>query len=144
MEIAGSVSQGPVNQDRLHPLVHVHHRVEAARLLSYIGSRETIPFLADLCRSDPDSLVKAAAASAIGSIGVDPDGVAMAVFTSMVFPLIPGRDEQVMAAIAVATGALCRFSGPPLSESGVRLLSALAGMGPGLAPAVALRELNSL
>jgi outer membrane protein assembly factor BamB len=144
MEIAGSVSRRPVNQDRLHPLVHVHHRVEAARLLAYIGSRETIPFLADLCRSDPDSLVKAAAASAIGSIGVDPEGIAMAAFSSMVFPLTPDRDEQVMAAIAAATGALCRFSGPPLSESGVRLLSALAGSGPGLAPAVALRELNSL
>jgi outer membrane protein assembly factor BamB len=144
MEIAGSVSQTPVNQDRLHPLVHVHHRVEAARLLSYIGSRETIPFLANLCRNDPDPLVKAAAARSIGSIGVDPDGIAMAAFTTLVFPLIPGRDEQVMASIAAATGALCRFSGPPLSESGARLLTALAGIGPGLAQAVALRELNSL
>jgi outer membrane protein assembly factor BamB len=144
MEISGSASVTPENQDRLHPLVHVHHRVEAARLLSYIGSRETIPFLAELCRGDPDPLVKAAAASAIGSIGVDPDGVALAAFISMVFPLIPGRDEQVMAAIATATGSLCRFSGPPLSESGARLLTALAGQGPGFAQAVARRELNSL
>jgi outer membrane protein assembly factor BamB len=144
MEISGSISQAPANQDRLHPLVHVHHRVEAARLLSYIGSRETIPFLAALCGSDPDPLVKAAAAEAIGFIGVDPDGVAMAAFASLVFPLIPGRDEQVMAAIAAATGALCRFSGPPLSESGARLLTALAGLGPGLAQAVAHRELDSL
>jgi outer membrane protein assembly factor BamB len=144
MEIAGSVSREPVNRDRLHPLVHAHHRVEAAQLLSYIGSRETIPFLAELCRRDPDPLVKAAAAQAIGSIGVDPDGVALAVFNSLVFPLIPGRDEQVMAAIAMATGALCRFSGPPLSAGGSRLLTALANQGPGLAQAVALRELNSL
>jgi outer membrane protein assembly factor BamB len=144
MEIAGSVSQAPPNQDRLHPLVHVHHRVEAARLLSCIGSRETIPFLANLCRSDPDSLVKAAAARAIGAIGLDPDGIAMAAFFSLAFPSIPGRDEQVMAAIAAATGALCRFSGPPLSESGARLLTALAGTGGGLAQAVALRELDSL
>jgi outer membrane protein assembly factor BamB len=144
METAGSVSQAPVNQSRLHPLAHVHHRVEAVRLLSYIGSRETIPFLAALCRSDPDPLVKAAAAQAIGSIGVDPEGIAIAAFSSLVFPLFPSRDEQVMAAIAAATGALCRFSGPPLSESGIRLLSALAGAGPGLAQAVALRELNSL
>jgi outer membrane protein assembly factor BamB len=144
MEIAGSVSQEPANRYQLHPLVHVHHRAEAARLLSYIGSRETIPGLAALCRSDPDPLVKAAAAEAIGSIGVDPDGVAIAAFISLVFPLIPGRDEQVMAAIAMATGALCRFSGPPIGENGARLLTALAGMGPGLAQAVALRELNSL
>jgi hypothetical protein len=144
MEIAGSVTQEPINRDPLHPSVHVHHRVEAARLLSYIGSRETIPFLADLCRRDPDPLVKAAAAEAIGFIGVDPEGVAMSAFTSLVFPLIPGRDEQVMAAIAMATGALCRFSGPPLGENGARLLAALAGLGPGLVQAVALRELNSL
>jgi outer membrane protein assembly factor BamB len=144
MEISGSVSGAPVNQDRIHPLVHVHHRVAAARLLSYIGSRETIPFLAELCRRDPDPLVKAAAASAIGSIGADPDGVALAAFASLVFPLIPDRDEQVMAAIAAATGSLCRFSGPPLSKSGVRLLTVLASQGPGFAQAVARQELDSL
>jgi hypothetical protein len=144
MEIAGSVSREPANRDLTRPVVHVHHRAEAARLLAYIGSRETIPFLANLCRGDPDPLVKAAAAEAIGAIGVDPEGVALTAFISLVFPLIPGRDEQVMAAIAMATGALCRFSGPPLGENGVRLLTALAGMGSGLVQAVALRELNSL
>jgi outer membrane protein assembly factor BamB len=144
MEISGSVSQAPVNQDRLHPLVHAHHRAGAARLLSYIGSRETIPFLANLCRSDPDPLVKAAAAEAIGYIGVDPNGAALAAFSSLVFPLIPGRDEQVMTAIAAATGSLCRFSGPPLSESGARILTALASLGPSLSRAAAQRELNSL
>jgi outer membrane protein assembly factor BamB len=144
MEIAGSMAQAPINQDRLHPLVHTHHRAGAARLLSYIGSRETIPFLADLCRSDPDPLVKAAAAEAIGYIGVDPDGAALAAFSSLVFPLIPGRDEQVMTAIAAATGSLCRFSGPPLSESGARILAALASLGPSLSRAAAQRELNSL
>ncbi|MDR3123062.1 MAG: PQQ-binding-like beta-propeller repeat protein [Treponema sp.] len=142
MEIAGSASQAPANRTR--PSVHTQRRAEAARLLSAIGSRETIPFLAEICRNDPDNLVKAAAARAIGSIGVDPEGVALAVFASLVFPLVPGRDEQVMAAIAAATGALCRFSGPPLSESGVRLLSALAGQGPGSARTAALRELASL
>jgi hypothetical protein len=144
MEIAGSVSQAPVNQDRLHPLAQVHHRVEAVRLLACIGSRETVPFLANLCRGDPDPLVKAAAARAIGAIGVDPGGAALSVFAALALPPVPGRDEQVMAAIAAATGALCRFSGPPLSQSGARLLAALAGSGPGLAQAVALRELNSL
>jgi outer membrane protein assembly factor BamB len=144
MEISGSMAQAPVNHDRLHPLVHVHHRAGAARLLSYIGSRETIPFLADLCRSDPDPLVKTATIEAIGYIGVDPDGAALAAFSSLVFPLIPGRDEQVMTAIAAATGSLCRFSGPPLSESGARILAALASLGPSLSRAAAQRELNSL
>ncbi|GHV75604.1 hypothetical protein AGMMS49942_04250 [Spirochaetia bacterium] len=131
MEIAGS-------------MVQVNYRVEAARLLAFIGSRETIPFLVNLCRSDPDGLVKAAAAEAIGSIGVDPDGAALDAFTALVFPQIPGRDERVMASIAAATGALCRFSGPPLSREGTRVLTAIASLGPGFAQAVARRELQTL
>jgi outer membrane protein assembly factor BamB len=133
MEIAGSRDAAPVK-----------YRVEAARLLSYIGSRETIPFLATLCRNDPDTVVKAAAAEAIGVIGVDPDGMALAVFTALVFPQIPGRDERVMASIAAATGALCRFSGPPLSQEGTHILTAIASLGPRFAQAVARRELQSL
>jgi outer membrane protein assembly factor BamB len=144
MDIAGSVAAAPMPQSILHPLVQVNYRVEAARLLAYIGSRETVPFLTGLFRSDPDPLVKAAAAEAIGSIGVDPDGIALAAFTAQVFPLIPGRDARVMAAIAAATGALCRFSGPPLSQDGTRLLSAIASLGPSYAQAVARRELQSL
>ncbi|AEF84283.1 hypothetical protein TREPR_2610 [Treponema primitia ZAS-2] len=144
MEIAGSIADAPMNQSPLHPLIHVNYRVEAARLLAYMGSRETIPFLAGLCRSDPDPLVKAAAAEAIGYIGVDPDGIALAAFRSMIFPLIPNRDERVLAAVAAATGSLCRFSGPPLSEAGIRLLSAVADIGPAFAQAVARKELQSL
>jgi outer membrane protein assembly factor BamB len=144
MEIAGSIADAPMNQSRTHPLIQVNYRVEAARLLASMGSRETIPFLASLCRSDPDPLVKAAAAEAIGYIGVDPDGIALAAFRSMIFPLIPNRNEQVLASVAAATGSLCRFSGPPLSEAGIRLLSALADIGPAFAQAVARRELQSL
>jgi outer membrane protein assembly factor BamB len=144
MEVSGSIAEAPVNQSRLHPLVHVNYRVEAARLLSYIGSRETIAFLANLCRTDPDPVVKATAAEAIGSIGVDPEGIALSAFTALIFPLSPDRDERTMAAIAVAIGSLCRFSGPPLSERGIRLLSSLASLGPSLAQTAAQRELNSL
>ncbi|WP_100216991.1 PQQ-binding-like beta-propeller repeat protein [Treponema primitia] len=144
MEVAGSLAEAPMNQSLLHPLVHVHYRVEAARLLSYIGSRETVPFLADLCRNDPDSVVKSTAAEAIGYIGVDPEGTAFTAFTYLIFPLAPTRDERLMAAIAVATGSLCRFSGPPLSETGTRLLTALASLGPSFAQAVARKELHSL
>jgi hypothetical protein len=144
MEVSGSVAEAPVNQSRLHPLVHVNYRVEATRLLSYIGSRETVAFLANLCRTDPDPVVKATAAEAIGYIGVDPEGAAFAAFTAMIFSLGPSRDERVMASIAVAIGSLCRFSGPPLSETGIRLLSSLVSQGPSFAQAVARRELNSL
>ncbi|MFP3042747.1 PQQ-binding-like beta-propeller repeat protein [Treponema primitia] len=144
MEVAGSLAEAPMNQSLLHPLVHVHYRVEATRLLSYIGSRETIPFLADLCRNDPDPVVKSTAVEAIGYIGVDPEGSAFSAFTALIFPLGPTKDERLMAAIAAATGSLCRFSGPPLSESGTRILTALASLGPSFAQAVARRELNSL
>jgi outer membrane protein assembly factor BamB len=144
MEIAGSAEAASPRQPRTHPLVQVKYRTEAARLLSFIGSRETIPFLANLCRGDPENVVKAAAAEAIGSIGTDPDGIAMAAFAALVFPQIPGRDERVMASIAAATGALCRFSGPPLSQEGTRVLTAIASLGPGFAQGVARRELDSL
>jgi outer membrane protein assembly factor BamB len=145
MEIAGSMEAAPQTEESLnHPPVQVTYRAEAARLLAYIGSRETIPFLANLCRSDPDNVVKAAAAEAIGVIGVDPDGIALAAFTALVFPQIPGRDERVMASIAAATGALCRFSGPPLSREGTRVLTAIASLGPGFAQGVAQRELQTL
>jgi outer membrane protein assembly factor BamB len=124
MEVAGSLVENPRTGN--HPPVQVQHRVEAARLLAYIGSRETIPFLAGLFSDDPDPLVKAAAAESIGRIGVDPEGLALRAFSNAVFPPLPLRDEAALTAIAAAAGALCRFSGPPLSDTGIRLLTVLA------------------
>jgi outer membrane protein assembly factor BamB len=54
METAGSLVENPRTGN--HPLVQVRYRVEAARLLAYMGSRETIPFRADLFSRDPDGL----------------------------------------------------------------------------------------
>jgi outer membrane protein assembly factor BamB len=124
METAGSLVENPRTGN--HPPVQVRYRVEAARLLAYMGSRETIPFLADLFTLDPDGLVKAAAAEAIGRIGVDPEGFALRAFANAVYPPRPLRDETALAATAAAAAALCRFSGPPLSDAGVRLLTAFA------------------
>jgi outer membrane protein assembly factor BamB len=121
----------------------IRERAEAIRLLGYLGSRETVPFLANLFYRDREILVKAAAAEAIGRIGVDPEGTAIRVFTWAIAS--PFQDEQVLAAAARATGALCRFSGPPLSDTGVRLLSALtAGDRPAAVRREAQRELASL
>jgi outer membrane protein assembly factor BamB len=127
MEVAGSMGTAPRPETRLHPPVHIRYRSEAARLLGYMGSRETIAFLAGLYSLDPDPLVKAAAADAIGRIGVDPDGTALRAFTNLVFPPFPYRDEQTLTATAAAAAALCRFSGPPLSNTGIKLLVALSG-----------------
>ena len=124
MEIAGSLLENPRTGN--HPPVLVQYRVEAARLLAFMGSQETIPFLSDLFIKDSEVLVKAAAAEAIGNIGVDPDGLALRAFTDAVTPPFALSDENVLTAIANATGALCRFSGPPLSGDGIRILTMLS------------------
>jgi outer membrane protein assembly factor BamB len=145
METADSLGPNPRRDTRLHPPVQVNFRAEALRLLGILGSRETIPFLAQLYTQDRESLVKAAAAEAIGRIGVDPEGLALRAFSALIFPPTPYRDDRVLTATAAAAGALCRFSGPPLSEAGIRLLAALGGDDrPGLVRAQARRELDSL
>ena len=127
-----------------HPPVQIRQRIMALQLLSLIGSRETIPWLARMFRRPGDPLFRAAAAEAIGGIGVDSNGVAIQSFLDAVssFSL---RDEQALFAVATATGALCRFSGPPLSETGVRILTILSGEGQSATvQRQALRELDSL
>jgi outer membrane protein assembly factor BamB len=127
------------------PPVFVNYRVQAVRLLGFIGSRETIPFLANLFTRDNDPLVKTAAAEALGRIGTDPEGIAFQAFTNAVFPPAPLRDEQALAAVAAATGAMCRFSGPPLAGAGIRILMALASSErPSAVRNTAERELKSL
>ncbi|MDR1949554.1 MAG: PQQ-like beta-propeller repeat protein [Spirochaetaceae bacterium] len=145
MEVSASPGANPVPAAPVQAPVRIRHRVEAVRLLGYIGSRETIGFLAERYFRDRDALVKAAAAEAIGRIGVDPNGAALKAFTALIFPPIPYRDEQVLAATASATAALCRFSGPPLSDMGIKLLVALAGEDrPRVVQDRARRELASL
>jgi outer membrane protein assembly factor BamB len=126
MELSGSFIRTP-GASVVRPPVHIYHRIEGARLLGYIGSRETIPFLSTLVYYEKEPLVKIAAAQAIGRIGVDPDGTALRVFSAMLVSGASGQDEQVLAAVAAAAGALCRFSGPPLSNAGIKILVALAG-----------------
>jgi outer membrane protein assembly factor BamB len=125
MEIATGLRKHTLPQVRGSAPISPYYRVEALRLLGYIGSRETIPFLAYVCSVDPEPAVKAAAASAIGRIGVDPDETAFRAFTNMIYPPGPSQEDRVLLAVASAVGALCRFSGPPLSETGVKLLTAL-------------------
>ncbi|MDR0444527.1 MAG: PQQ-like beta-propeller repeat protein [Treponema sp.] len=106
----------------------IQHRAASLRLLGIIGSQETIPWLVNLFRKELDPSVRAAAALAIGAIGVDPDGAAINVFLETVTRAsgLLMKDEQVLIALTQATGALCRFSGPPLSETGVKILTILS------------------
>ena len=125
MEVSGCMLNPSASPT--HPLAHARERAEAARLLGYLGSRETIAFLSALFTGDPDPSVKSAAAAAIGRIGVDPDGTALRAFSAAASARF--KDEQVLTAAAAAAGSLCRFSGPPLSDSGIKLLAALGGSG---------------
>jgi outer membrane protein assembly factor BamB len=140
MELAGAASVPVVSPT--HPPVHSNYRIRALRLLGLFGNRETIPFLVRVFKGDPEALVKAAAAEAVGRIGTDPGRIAMTAFANS---LAPGQDVQILKAIAAATGALCRFSGPPLSETGVRVLTLLgAPERPLPVRTQAQRELRSL
>jgi len=105
---------------------HVQYRINAIELLGRIGSRETIPWLTGLFRRDTESLIKVTAANAIGAIGADPEGNAIRIFYESAILTKKMPDEQVLMAIASATGALCRFSGPPLSETGIKILNLLS------------------
>ncbi|MDR2740896.1 MAG: PQQ-binding-like beta-propeller repeat protein [Treponema sp.] len=145
MELADSLGAYPSRETLLHPPVRPDYRAEALMLLGFLGSRETIPFLADLYIRDREGAIKAAAAEAIGRIGVDPEGHALRAFSALAFPPSSYQNETVLAATAAAAGALCRFSGPPLSEMGIRLLVALGQDGRPLSvQRRALTELASL
>jgi hypothetical protein len=104
---------------------HIQHKVDALQMLGRLGSQETISWLTNFFRKETEPTVKSASAKAIGDIGVDHEGTAI---QSFLFLLSAGsiRDEQVSFAVAQATGALCRFSGPPLSETGIKILNLLA------------------
>jgi outer membrane protein assembly factor BamB len=159
-EIAGAVEGGEIGdrekaftaylmetggktQDAQGTGPQVRERKRALELLGYMGSRETIPFLADLFYREPEPLIRAAAAETIGRIGVDPEGTAMRIFAEALYPL--EQDVRVQVSLTRAVGALCRFSGPPLSDTGVRLLVMLsAGERPPMVRQEARRELRSL
>jgi outer membrane protein assembly factor BamB len=144
MEVAGSV-RNSLRVSLSHPPVQIRERAEAVRLLSHLGSQEIIPFLADLFMYDPEPLVKVAIAEGIGRIGIDRNGLAMEAFSLGVLSPAQIKDEQVLKAVAAAVGSLCRFSGPPLSGMGVKILIALAGSDKPLAVRIrAIDEIKTL
>jgi len=123
----------------------IQYKVNALHLLGKIGSQETIPWLTSYFYRETDPSIKSATAAAIGAIGVDPQGIAIRAFFDSITHMGGIRDEQVLTAIASATGALCRFSGPPLSETGVRILTLLSTDNqPQIVSSRAKRELASL
>jgi outer membrane protein assembly factor BamB len=131
--------------NRTAVLAPLQYRVQALQLLGQIASREIIPYLVTIFNKDRESLVRAAAAGAIGAIGLDPDGIALQAFMGAISPAAQAKDERLLVSVASATGALCRFSGPPLSDTGVKILTVLtASSQPRMAQQRAHRELAAL
>jgi outer membrane protein assembly factor BamB len=106
----------------VRPQVAIQDRAECVRLLGYLGSRETVPFLANLFTRDKEPIIKSACAEALGRIGVDPGGDAIRAFTFLLAPENSALDPSALMAAATATKNLCRFSGPPLADAGIQLL----------------------
>ncbi len=124
---------------------HITMRIDAIKLLGKIGSQETVPWLLNIFKNDNEPLIRSEAVKAIGSIGVDPQGIAMQTFLQSITYDGSVKDDQIMTSIASATGALCRFSGPPLSEMGIKILNLLCTRDqPPPARRQAKKELDSL
>jgi outer membrane protein assembly factor BamB len=100
-------------------------RAEAALLLGSLGSPEYLPFLAALYLRDADPAVKASAAEAMGRIGLDTDALSFNAFMRQLAPGLKYRNEQALTATASATRAICRFTGPGVSEAAAHVLTAL-------------------
>jgi outer membrane protein assembly factor BamB len=122
MEMSGGLLNS-ANYSQVRPPVHVPQRVEFIRLLARMGSRETIPFLANLFYRDPEPAIKAACSEAIGCIGVDPKGDALRAFSILLSSDNPNRDPAILSSATSALAALCRFTGPPLALEGIRILA---------------------
>ena len=134
-----NVSAGVLVDDEL-----LQFRIAAMNLLGKIGSYETVPWLISIFQKSNEPTIKATAIKAIGDIGVDPHGTAIQTFLHSIIQNSV-KDEQVLTAIAAATGALCRFSGPPLSETGIKILNLLAaGSQPPATRRQASKELTSM
>jgi hypothetical protein len=108
------------------PASTIAERVNALALLGRLGSPEYVPFLADVLSRESNSLVKAAAAHAIGAIGIDRDGRAMNAFIREALPVFPTSDTLVLNAVVEAAGKLSIINGPPAYDRGIVVLGALS------------------
>jgi outer membrane protein assembly factor BamB len=121
MEMIGFFLNDP-HYSRVRPNVMPERHIDLIRLLGRIGSRETVPFLWNIFDRYHDSTVRAAAAEAIGNIGVDPYGNTFHSFNFLLSANNPNRDPRLLMSATTAIAALSRFSGPPLSGEGIILL----------------------
>jgi hypothetical protein len=97
-------------------------RARALRLLGRLGSPEYMPVLVDIFLRDGHPDIRAAAAEAMGAIGIDREGKAIAALSAAVLPMMPLRNERVLEAALEAVAKICLVSGPPLTGQGLSIL----------------------
>jgi outer membrane protein assembly factor BamB len=152
--IISGVKSGKVGTDELKWMSYlmtiasgryaIQYRIQALNLLGQIGSIETIPWLVNFFNREFDETIKAAAVYAIGNIGTDTQGLAIKTFLDTITFKGGIIDGQTLVAITKATGAICRFSGPPLSETGIKILILLSANSLSLVRRQAIREIALL
>jgi hypothetical protein len=106
------------------PAAVIEERVAALTLLGRLGSTEYMPFLVDILYHETVPAIKAAAARAIGTIGIDRDGRAMNALMNEALPIFPLSDPFVANAVVDAVGKLILINGPPAYNQGAAILSA--------------------
>lgn len=115
---SGAVRPGPVPAAGLS-------RLKAIELLGRFGFPAATELLAELFRAERDPAVKAAAASAVARIGLDPGGLAMEAFAA---EASLGRlDARGAEAVVAAIEALYRASGGLDKPAGALALLRIAG-----------------
>lgn len=120
-------------------------RIEAIRLLGFLGSTDTINFLIRLLQSEKRVSVRAELALSLGRIGGDPDGRTLTIFGRIIETARSSAEEPLVNAIAAAAGTICRFSGPVMAERGIKILVTIAGELPYKSAATrAKKELDAL
>jgi outer membrane protein assembly factor BamB len=91
-------------------------RMEACLLLGQVGSPENLNFLANLFMNDRDSQVRASAAEAASLIGLDKDKIMMNAIAATLSSDSSQVDDTVLIAAINASAAICRFTGPTVSN----------------------------
>jgi hypothetical protein len=101
-------------------------RARACELLGAMGSRESRGVLLRVAREDGEDSVRAAAIRALGSIGWDGDGSALALIREEFGRVyVPGTERSLIAA-AEAIERIIRYEGVPESDDGVDALLSIA------------------
>jgi outer membrane protein assembly factor BamB len=113
----GAVRPGPVPRGPLP-------RAMACQALGTLGSPRALPVLVEVFQRDPEPVVRAAAASAVAAIGLDPGGLAQEAFARAASE---GLDLRTAGAVINAIEGLYRSNGALDNLAGALALARLAG-----------------